>query len=382
MGAGASTQSSAEIAARLQSAYATDPKEFASIFESLSEADQSKVNKLLETESAAAAPAAAPAAAAAAPADTAEDTSDVFTSNRHVAIVGGGAVGANTAFCIATAKIGHGRLTITDIAADMLEGQVMDMEDTGMHCAAATPKEAGQADVIIITAGRGLRDGETRLDCLKSNYGILKSIVGGLAPIKKSAVIIVVSNPCDILAYFVWKFSGLPEQQVIGSGTYLDTVRLRASVASIVQMTPDSIHYNMLGEHGDAMFPATSLATIAGVPLMNWPGMDKVDMVKLEEDTRIKGRLIREKKGATSFGIATSCKNITEAILQNKRRVLPLSVKIPGEEAFLSLPCVVGSKGIHQIVDVTPHLTPDELKLWKECVEKISSQVKDVAGSF
>merc|ERR1719463_185105 len=120
---------------------------------------------------------------------TAKDAALAAGSGRHVAIVGGGAVGANTAFCIATAKAGHGKLTITDIAAQMLEGQVMDMEDTGMHCAAASPQEAGQADVIIITAGRGVRDGETRLDCLKANYGILSSIVGGMQPIKKSAVI-------------------------------------------------------------------------------------------------------------------------------------------------------------------------------------------------
>merc|ERR1719316_689535 len=161
-------------------------------------------------------------------------------SGRHVAIVGGGAVGANTAFCIATAKTGHGRLTITDIAAQMLEGQVMDMEDTGMHCAAASPKEAGQADVIIITAGRGVRDGETRLDCLKANYGILSSIVGGMQPIKKSAVIIVVSNPCDVLAYFVWKFSGLPANQVIGSGTSLDTARLRVKIGGMTNTSLDT----------------------------------------------------------------------------------------------------------------------------------------------
>lgn len=255
----------------------------------------------------------------------------------------------------------------------------MDMEDTGMHCAAASPKEAGQADVIIITAGRGVRDGETRLDCLKANYGILKSIVGGMQPIKKSAVIIVVSNPCDVLAYFVWQFSGLPANQVIGSGTLLDTTRLRAKVAQTVGMTPDSIHYTMLGEHGDAMFPATSLATIAGVPLTKWPGMDKMDMEELEESIRIKGRLIREKKGATSFGIATSCKNITEAILQDKRIVLPVSIKIPGEETFLSLPCVIGSKGVHQIIDVTQHLSKEEQKRWKGCVEKLSTMTKEVA---
>lgn len=254
----------------------------------------------------------------------------------------------------------------------------MDMEDTGMHCKAATPKEAGQADVIIITAGRGVRDGETRLNCLKANYNILKSIVDGMQPIKKSAVIIVVSNPCDVLAYFVWKFSGLPETQVIGSGTSLDTARLRASVAQMVDMTPDSVHYHMLGEHGDSMFPATSLATIAGVPLLEWQGMDKVDMEKLEEDVRIKGRIIREKKGATSFGIATACKNITETVLQNKRKVVPVSVKIPNEEAFLSLPCVLGSGGIQQIVDVTAQLNEEEKKRWKNSLDLISGMTKDV----
>lgn len=296
----------------------------------------------------------------------------------HIAVVGAGAVGATTAFCIASSKIGNAKITLTDIIQDFLEGQVMDMEDTGTTCTEATSKEAGQADVIIITAGRGVKSGETRLDCLKANYGILKSIVDGLKPIKPTAKIIVVSNPCDVLGYFVWKFSGLPWNQVIGSGTSLDTTRLRAKLAETLEMNPASISIDMLGEHGEAMFPVTSLATIAGVPMAKYPGMDKVDMEKVEEDTRIKGRLIREKKGATAFGIATACKTIAQAILQDSREIIPVSIKIPDEETFLSLPCVVGANGIEKIVDVLPYLNENEKALWDKAIEKMGGMVADV----
>jgi L-lactate dehydrogenase len=296
----------------------------------------------------------------------------------HIAVIGAGAVGSNTAFSIMTSDIGQSKVTLTDIAADMLRGQVMDLEDTAAAVKAATPQEAGQADIIILTAGRGLRDGETRLDCLKSNHGILKSVIGGMMPIKKSAVIIVVSNPCDILAYFVWKFSGLPSEQVIGSGTLLDTVRLRAALSSELGCHNDSINFNVLGEHGDSQFPATSLATIGGVPLAQYPGMEKVDMEAVAKGVREKGRLIREAKGATMFGVATSCKTIADCILKDQKKVLPVSVKVPGRECYLSLPCIVGASGCEQIIDVTSHLGPTEREQWEASLQKLEETMQDV----
>merc|ERR1719498_761421 len=122
------------------------------------------------------------------------------------------------------------RVTLTDVNEDKCRGEVLDLEDTGGSIEFATPAEAGQADVIVISAGRGQRDGETRLDLVKANSAIMRSVIAGMQPIKKTAKIIVVSNPCDALTYVAQESSGLPISQVFGSGTVLDSRRLRVEV--------------------------------------------------------------------------------------------------------------------------------------------------------
>lgn len=294
---------------------------------------------------------------------------------RHIAVVGAGVVGSNTAFCLMTSDIGHGRVTLTDVAEELVKGQVMDLEDLGWGAhggvSAVDLQEAGQADIIIITAGRGVRDGETRLDCLKANHGILKNIVDGMQPIKWTAIILVVANPCDVMAYYAWKFSGLPSHQVIGSGTLLDTIRLRSLLSETIGAHPDSIHCDVLGEHGDSQFAVGSLATVAGIPMAKCVGMEEVDVDALCAESAKKGPAIRTRKGATAFGVATATKTIVESLLKDQKKVLPVSVKVPDSDCYLSLPCIVGFRGIEKILDVRPHMTSHELKKWDVSVDTV-----------
>merc|ERR1719498_2329944 len=147
----------------------------------------------------------------------------------HVAIVGAGFVGTTSAFACLLKGTGA-RVTLTDVMEDKCRGEVLDLEDTGGSISYATPQEAGQADVIVISAGRGQREGETRLDLVKANSNIMRSVIKGMQPIKKTAKIIVVSNPCDALTYVAQEASGLPQAQVFGSGTVLDSRRLRVEL--------------------------------------------------------------------------------------------------------------------------------------------------------
>lgn len=293
----------------------------------------------------------------------------------HIAVIGAGAVGSNAAFCVMTSDIGHGKVTLTDVAEELVKGQVMDLEDLGCCAyggvACANLQEAGQADIIVIAAGRGVREGETRLDCLKANHGIMKNIIDGMMPIKKCAIILVVANPVDIMAYYAWQFSGLPSCQVIGSGTLLDTIRLRTLLSEKIGAHVDSIQCDVLGEHGDSQFAAASLATVAGIPLTTCAGMENCDVNKLCEESAKKGAAIRIRKGATAFGVATATKTIVESILKDQKKVLPVSVKVPGADCYLSLPCIIGFRGIERVFDVRPHLSQKEQSRWNASMETI-----------
>merc|ERR1712136_625890 len=194
-----------------------------------------------------------------------------------------------------------------------VEGEVLDLEDSGGSIDVATPQEAGQADVIVITAGRGQKDGETRLDLIKANAAILKSVISGMQPIKSTAKMVVVSNPCDPLTYQAQLCSGLPVNQVFGSGTVLDSRRLRVDLASKLNLHHSSIILFVLGEHGDSQFPVPSLANVGGVPLMQHPKMKDVNLDEV-------------------------CKKIVSSILNDKKCVLPVSVRVPGKACCLSLP--------------------------------------------
>lgn len=296
----------------------------------------------------------------------------------HVAVIGAGFVGTSTAFALlCAAKTAH--VTLTDVNAEKCLGEVLDLEDGDGRIEMATPQEAGQADIIVITAGRGQREGETRLDLLKANSAIMRSIVAGMQPIKQSAKMVVVSNPCDALTFVVQESAGLPLGQVFGSGTVLDSRRLCIALAHRIGVSPASVNLFVLGEHGDSQFPAMSLATMGGVPLQQCPQMEGIDLSDEAQKSASKAYSIIKKKGYTSFGVAQAVVAIIQAVVGDEQQVLPVSVRVPDRNCCLSLPCVVGINGVERALDhVVEHFTPEEKAKYDASIQTMEEVVQQL----
>jgi L-lactate dehydrogenase len=173
----------------------------------------------------------------------------IEVTNR-IAIIGAGSVGASIAYAVILRHV-CSEVVLVDVDEQVCRAQVLDLEDgqflTNCQVRYGTPKDAGQCDFIVITAGAKQRDGETRVQLIDRNFNILNAVIGGMKPLKPSAVLLVVSNPCDILTYFAQKLSGLPVNQVFGSGTFLDTARLRGAIAKKIDVTDTAVHAYVLG---------------------------------------------------------------------------------------------------------------------------------------
>jgi len=295
----------------------------------------------------------------------------------HVAVVGAGFVGTNTAFAILCQNLA-GKVTLTDVNAKKCEGEVLDLEDGGGCVDVATPKQAGQADVIIITAGRGQKEGETRIDLVKANSAIMRSVIEGMKPIKPTAKIIIVSNPCDALTWQAQQCSGLPQAQVFGSGTVLDSERLRVSLSNQLDVHTTSINLFVLGEHGDSQFPATSLGNIGGMPIADVEGFADLDIDELAKKSAAKAYEIIGRKGYTAYGVAVATAKIVDCVLNDRQMVLPVAVRVPGQTAVLSLPSVVGIHGVERVLDVISHLNAKE----KEQMESSCKHMEEVIGTI
>eukprot|EP00419_Tripos_fusus_P009796 CAMPEP_0172663726 /NCGR_PEP_ID=MMETSP1074-20121228/6122_1 /TAXON_ID=2916 /ORGANISM="Ceratium fusus, Strain PA161109" /LENGTH=720 /DNA_ID=CAMNT_0013479765 /DNA_START=54 /DNA_END=2216 /DNA_ORIENTATION=+ len=296
----------------------------------------------------------------------------------HVAVIGAGFVGTSTAFALLCAAA-TAHVTLTDVNTEKCLGEVLDLEDGDGRIEMASPQEAGQADIIVITAGRGQREGETRLDLLKANSAIMRSIIAGMQPIKPSAKIIVVSNPCDALTFVAQESAGLPLGQVFGSGTVLDSRRLCTALAHRIGVSPTSVNLFVLGEHGDSQFPAMSLATVGGVPLQQCQQMEGIDFADEAKKSASKAYSIIKKKGYTSFGVAQAIVVIIQAVVGDEQQVLPVSVRVPDKNCCLSLPCVVGINGVERALDhVVEHFSPEEKAKYDSSIQTMEEVVQQL----
>ena len=223
------------------------------------------------------------------------------------------------------------------------------------------------ASLIIITAGAGQKPGETRLDLVEKNSRIFRSIVGQIARYNDSAILLVVTNPVDILTYKTLVYSGFPPNRVIGSGTVLDTARLKYLVGKELGVDFRNVHTFIIGEHGDSELPVWSSANISGVDLDHYcgscvdgPGTNRLH--ELFENVKNAAYHIIESKGATYYAIAESVRRIAEAIVRDEDTILPVSSLLTGQyglsDVCLSLPCVIGANGIHKTLEIP--LSKDE----------------------
>ena len=279
-------------------------------------------------------------------------------------VVGDGAVGSSYAFALVTQNIAQ-EIGIIDIDKDKTEGDAIDLSHALAFTSpkkiySATYQDCHDADLIVITAGAAQKPGETRLDLVNKNLKIFKAIIADIMASGFDGILLVASNPVDILTYATWKFSGLPKSRVIGSGTSLDSARFRQAIADLVHVDARNVHGYILGEHGDTEFPVWSHANIGGLQIYEWvkdnPEVDEEALVKVFFKVRDAAYEIIEKKGATFYGIAVALARITKAILNDESSILPLSVYLDGEygqeDIFIGAPAVINRQGIQHVIEI------------------------------
>lgn len=276
--------------------------------------------------------------------------------NNKVMIVGTGNVGASIAFSLINQRTAVNEVVLTDIIAKDAEGEAMDLSDalamapSYVKVRNGTYKDALDCDVVVITAGAAQKPGETRLHLLRKNVNILQGMVEQIMASGFNGIFLVVTNPMDILTYYTLKFSGLPAERVIGSGTVLDSARLRQRVASYLNVNPKSVHAYQVGEHGDSEVTLWSLADVGGAKVSEMLSPDVMggisDFVKNEAYDII------EKKGATYYGIAVAVTQILNSILNDEMRVLPVSSFDNFSGTCFGWPSVVGREGVLRRLDV------------------------------
>ncbi len=307
-----------------------------------------------------------------------------------VAVVGAGAVGATLAYAVLIRGAAHD-VVLHDVDADKVEAEVLDLRH-GLQFVPRADVDGSDdiavcsgADVIAVTAGAKQRPGQTRLGLAGTNVEMCRTLVPRLLEVAPDAVLVMVTNPVDVLTLAALRFSGLPPNRVLGSGTVLDSSRLRDLVARHLGVAPQSVHAVIVGEHGDSEFPLWSTATVGGVPVRMFrvPGRDPFDTAA-EESTAATvvaaaERIIRG-KGATNYAIGLAATRVIEAILRDENGVLPVTSLLDGHyglsDVCLSLPSVVNRSGVASVLDVP--VSPHELAQLRASAE----QVRGVAGSL
>ena len=278
--------------------------------------------------------------------------------NVKIMIVGTGNVGASIGYCMVTSKTPINELVLVDINEDDAEGEAMDLRDTlavsptyiNIH-SGSYEKDAGDCDVIIITAGiPQAKGGETRMQLLQKNASIMRGIVEPIMQAGFNGIFVVVSNPMDVMTYLVWKYSGLPAEQVIGSGTVLDSARLRYEISRKLNTSPKSVHAYQIGEHGDSEFTLWSTADLGGMPISRMLTSD--EQAKISSETKNKAYEIINRKGATYYGIGACVTDIVNNIVFDERRVMPVSTYDDFTDSFFGWPSIIGRDGLIKRLEI------------------------------
>ncbi|MFW0169163.1 L-lactate dehydrogenase [Rothia sp. P4278] len=304
-------------------------------------------------------------------------------------VIGAGGVGSATAYA-ATLRGAADEIVIYDIAADRAVAEGLDIAHGTMFAHEAEVAGSGDieilrdADLIIVTAGARQKPGQPRLELAEANVNIFKAMLPQVMAVAPNAILMIVTNPCDVLAVVAQKITGLPSERCFASGTVLDSSRLRWLIAQKAGVSIRSVHANIVGEHGDSEFPVWSAANIGMVPLNEWTNeagekvfTDQVKAELAEEAMRAAYKVI-EGKGSTNYAIGISATRIAEAILQGQDAVLNVATQIRGRygiegEAALSLPSVVSRDGVKRVLDVP--MTDDEIERLRASANAINASL-------
>jgi L-lactate dehydrogenase len=277
-------------------------------------------------------------------------------------IGGGGLVGSMTAYALQCGGV-VSSICLIDANKDMALGQATDLLHgaslvSDQRISAGDMNEVASSNIVVITAGLRRKPDESRLDLINRNVDLFLALLDQVkaAGLKENAYLVVVSNPVDVLTYLAVQRSGLPWQRVIGLGTQLDTARFRSYLARRLQVPPTQVQALILGEHGDSMVPIWSSATIAGLPLEQWPSFSPVVQKEVFEETKTAGAQLIKLKGGSGFGVGLSIREVVHALALDSRRVLPISTLQSGlygiRNVCLSVPTAVGCGGVRQQIEL------------------------------
>lgn len=306
-----------------------------------------------------------------------------------ISVLGAGNVGATIAYTFAVNGT-CSDVVLVDINEAKAKGEAMDIRH-GISLAHnidikdGTYDDIAGSDIVVVTLGMGRKPGQSRLDLTQNNVNIIKQVMPKVAEIAPDAVYVVVSNPIDILTYTILKCTNLKASQVVGSGTVLDSSRLRSIIAEKAEISPKSIHAYVFGEHGDTSFVPWSTTNIGGMNVFDyWKSMgrseDELDTNAIEEGVRVAGAEVIKRKGATFYAIALSVNKICDTILRDSNSVLTVSTLTNGrygiDDVCLSLPCIVNRHGIAG--EITPPLLDEELEKLQKSAESLKSIISQL----
>ena len=305
------------------------------------------------------------------------------------AIIGCGFVGATTAFSIIQSGL-FSEIVLIDQDKKKAEGEAMDLSHslpflTSMKIYAGDYSDISDCYIVIVTAGAGQKPDETRLDLVKKNTEIFKSIIPEISQVNKECILLIVTNPVDVLTYVAMKLSGFEKNKVIGSGTVLDTARLKYLLGQHLNVDGKSVHAFIIGEHGDSELAVFSSANVSGIDLSGFcnsvDGACEInDLNKIYEDVKNSAYEIIENKGATYYGIAQAVTRICESIVKNHHSVLPVSCYLNGEydieDIYLGIPALLGKNGIEKLLEIP--LNNNESQMLSESASTLKNIIKEL----
>lgn len=311
-------------------------------------------------------------------------------SGTKVVIIGAGMVGSAAAFSLTTKGVSS-EVVLVDLNYEKALGEVLDLQhsieyqDRNVRLSAGTYEDCSDADVVVITASIPMKGIKNRSEMLDKNLGIMDSVVDPIMASGFNGHILVVSNPVDVLSYYVYKRSGLPKNQVIGTGTALETARLNQIIGHRMRMDPRSVQGYAIGEHGDSMMVPWSHVRVGGkgfdeVMKDNPERFENIDLDQLVQETAKAGDEVLKRKGSTQFGIASAITAIVSSILRDENRIITVSTLLDGEygekDVFCGLPAILGKEGVLEIGEFT--FTQEELVKFKESISKIRKGIESI----
>ena len=313
--------------------------------------------------------------------------------NNKVTIIGAGSVGATIAYTLVVDSP-VSEIVLIDVNHDKARGEALDIKQATPFLSPTkvyegTYEDAEGSDIVVVTSGIGRKPGQSRIDLTQTNVDIIKSIAPEIVKHAPDAIYVIVANPVDILTYVFAKVTGLPKSRVFGSGTILDTIRLRTRLSELYSINQKQVHAYVLGEHGDTSFVAWSTADITGIPLSDYDDaltnksvlpITPYQREEVEEYVRKSGGKIIAGKGATFYGIAASLCHIIKCIYSGADTVMTLSTLLEGEygisDVCLSTLCVLGSRGI--LSTLAPKMSEEEMAKFRHSAETLKSVIAQV----